>query len=151
MPNNTGIQTQDFGVRNQILADVGNQSAVGCVVSEALGVSVGSQKIAKAGTPVRLYLMNLQTPAVLATASAAMTGVLLHDVDVTHGSNNGTALIFGFVNVNRLDADVQTLVTAALGNANASKLVTFLKVYGTSASDNNEAFCKFKITGLYRW
>lgn len=30
-------------------------------------------------------------------------GVLLHDVDVTAGSDNGTLLIFGFVNINRLD------------------------------------------------
>lgn len=30
-------------------------------------------------------------------------GVLLHDVDVTAGSDNGTLLIFGFVNINRID------------------------------------------------
>lgn len=41
------------------------------------------------------------------------TGVLLHDVDVTAGDNNGTLLIFGFVNINRLDADVQTAITTA--------------------------------------
>lgn len=35
-------------------------------------------------------------------------GVLLHDVDVTAGSDNGTLLIFGFVNINRIDT-----VTAA--------------------------------------
>lgn len=41
------------------------------------------------------------------------TGVLLHDVDVTDGDDNGTLLIFGFVNINRLDADVQTAITTA--------------------------------------
>lgn len=40
-------------------------------------------------------------------------GVLLHDVDVTAGDDNGTLLIFGFVNINRLDADVQTAITTA--------------------------------------
>lgn len=40
-------------------------------------------------------------------------GVLLHDVDVTAGDNNGTLLIFGFVNINRLDTDVQTAITTA--------------------------------------
>jgi hypothetical protein len=40
-------------------------------------------------------------------------GVLLHDVDVTDGDDNGTLLIFGFVNINRLDADVQTAITTA--------------------------------------
>ena len=89
--------------------------------------SVGSKRIAKAGTPIRIDLMNRQTAAVLANATAAMNAVLLHDVDVTDGNGNGTALIFGFVNVNRLEADVQTLVTAATGNANASKQVVFLK------------------------
>jgi len=57
-----------------------------------------------------------------------MTGVLLHDVDVTNGNNNGTALLFGFVNVNRIEAEVQALITAAVSNPGASRLVTFLRV-----------------------
>jgi hypothetical protein len=126
--NSTGVTRQVLGNSTQILADANNQSSIGCVVDAAVGVTVGSQKIAKAGTPISMDLQNISTPAVLATASVKMTGVLLHDVDVTNGNNNGTALIFGFVNVNRLATDVQTLVTAAAGNANASKLVTFLKV-----------------------
>jgi len=128
MLNKSGTTTEQFGNSTQILSDVGNQSAIGCVVDAALGVSVGNKKIAKAGTPVHMDLMNVQTPAVLATGSVKMTGVLLHDVDVTNGNSNGTALLFGFVNVNRMEADVQALVTTALSNANASKLVTFLKV-----------------------
>ena len=44
--------------------------------------------------------------------SAGTTGnaVLLHDVDVTAGKANGTALYIGVVNVNRLDADVAAKV-----------------------------------------
>ena len=38
-----------------------------------------------------------------AAYNTAPVGVLLHDVDVTAGDDNGTLLIFGFVNVNRLD------------------------------------------------
>jgi len=128
MLNSTGTKTEEFGVKRQILANVELQYSVGCVVSDAIGVTVGNRKIAKAGTPISVNLMNIQTPAVLATATVAMSGVLLHDVDVTNGNNNGTALIFGFVNVNRLEADVQTKVTTALGNTAASKSVTFLKV-----------------------
>lgn len=45
-----------------------------------------------------------------AAYETAPVGVLLHDVDVTAGSNNGTLLIFGFVNINRLD----TTTAAAL-------------------------------------
>jgi len=131
MPNSTGIQTQDFGNKNQILADVSNQSAVGCVVdAETVGVAVGSQKIAKAGTPVKMNLMSIRTPAVLATATTGeeMTGVLLHDVDVTNGNNNGTVLLFGFVNLNRIDSDVQAKIITAMTNADATKRITFMKV-----------------------
>lgn len=46
------------------------------------------------------------------TPDAGTTGnaVLLHDVDVTAGKANGTALYVGVVNVNRLDADVAAKV-----------------------------------------
>lgn len=50
---------------------------------------------------------------VVFTASGTVTAnaVLLHNVDVTDGTKNGTALLFGFVNYNRLESDVQALVT----------------------------------------
>ena len=63
--------------------------------------------------------VTLNTYGIVATGSAAdgdkitveftaaynttPVGVLLHDVDVTAGDDNGTLLIFGFVNINRLD------------------------------------------------
>ena len=128
MNNDQGIRKVSMTSRRQILADVGNQSSVGCRVAQAVGVAVGSDVIAKAGTPISIDLMDRDgTPAVLATGSVAMNAVLLHDVDVTKGPNNGTALVFGFVNVNRVDEDVATKITAAVGNASASKLLTFMK------------------------
>lgn len=50
---------------------------------------------------------------VVFTASGTVNAnaVLLHNVDVTDGTKNGTALLFGFVNYNRLESDVQALVT----------------------------------------
>ena len=50
---------------------------------------------------------------VVFTASVTVNAnaVLLHNVDVTDGTKNGTALLFGFVNYNRLESDVQELVT----------------------------------------
>ena len=46
-----------------------------------------------------------------AAYDTAPVGVLLHDVDVTAGDDNGTLLIFGFVNINRLDtATANTLL-----------------------------------------
>lgn len=39
------------------------------------------------------------------------TGILLHDVDVTSGTQNAQVVVFGFIDMNKLDADVQTLIT----------------------------------------
>lgn len=61
------------------------------------------------------------TPDAGITANA----VLLHNVDVTLGKANGTALIFGFVNYNRLEDDVKAKVV--LGN-NTVAGVSFLAV-----------------------
>ena len=48
-----------------------------------------------------------------AGTTATAVGVLLHDVDVTAGDNNGTLLIFGFVNINRLDEATASALLAA--------------------------------------
>lgn len=127
MLNRSGISKTTMTAPRQILANVELQSSVGCIVPQALGVEVGGKKIAKAGTPIKVDLMNLQTAAVKADGTTAMNAVLLHDVDVTNGNANGTALIFGFVNVNRVESDVATAITAAVGATGASKQITFIK------------------------
>ena len=123
----SGISKTTMTAPRQILANVELQSSVGCIVPQALGVEVGGKKIAKAGTPIKVDLMNLQTAVVKATGEVAMNAVLLHDVDVTNGNANGTALIFGFVNVNRVESDVATAITTAVGATGASKQITFIK------------------------
>ncbi len=57
---------------------------------------------------------------------AGTTGnaVILHDVDVTSGAANATALLFGFVNFNRLDSDVQEMVALGINTIGA---VSFIK------------------------
>ena len=127
MLNQSGISKNTYAASKQILANVELQSSVGCVVPQSLGVAVGAKKIAKAGTPIQIDLQNLQTVAKLANASVAMNAVLLHDVDVTAGNANGTALVFGFVNVNRVDADVATAITTASGAAAKSPMIVFMK------------------------
>ena len=122
MLNRDGISKTSFGAPKQILANVELQSSVGCIVAQAAGATVGTRKIAKAGTPIKIDMGNLQTPA---TAEAeGNNAVLLHDVDVTGGNANGTALVFGFVNVNRLESDVQAKVTAGT----AVGMVQFIKL-----------------------
>lgn len=60
------------------------------------------------------------TPSAATTANA----VLLHDVDVTAGKANGTALYFGVVNLNRVEADVAQLLAAGV---NVIGAVSFIK------------------------
>ena len=113
MLNRSGISKTTMTSPKQILANVELQFSVGCVVPQTIGTAVGSKKIVKAGTPIKLDLTNLQTPAAAAVSDTAMNAVLLHDVDVTAGNANGTALLFGFVNLNRVDTDVATAIGAA--------------------------------------
>ena len=127
MLNRSGISKSTYASTKQILANVELQSSVGCVVPQLLGVEVGTKKIAKAGTPIKVNLMNRGVAEEKADGTTAMNAVLLHDVDVTSGNANGTALVFGFVNVNRVDSDVAQAITTALSAADASKLITFMK------------------------
>lgn len=128
MLNKSGITKNSYMNVRQILFDVDKQTSVGCVVPQSLGVAVGTSKIAKAGTPIEVDLNNLQADVVKADDSTAMNAVLLHDVDVTAGKGNGTALIFGFVNVNRCDSDVQSLIATAAGATGVSPLIVFAKL-----------------------
>lgn len=127
MLNRSGITNTSMAATKQILANVDLQSSVGCIVPQTLGVVVGSKKIAKAGTPIKIDLMNLQTAAIKADGTTPLNAVLLHDVDVTAGNANGTALIFGFVNVNRVDSDVATAITTAVAADGISQMITFMK------------------------
>ena len=137
MLNRSGVAKTTYAAPKQILANVEMQVSVGCIVPQTLGVAVGSQKIAKAGTPININLQNLNVavkkPAAAVTEPAAdkvpMNAVLLHDVDVTAGAANGTALIFGFVNLNRVDTDVATAIATATGSTIGNDgMVTFVKM-----------------------
>ena len=127
MLNYDGIEKTTLTAPKQILANVQLQESVGCIVPQTLGVAVGSKKIAKAGTPINIDVTNLQTAAKAAATASPMNAVLLHDVDVTSGSKKGTALIFGFVNLNRVDSDVATAITTAKGYGTPSPMLTFIK------------------------
>lgn len=60
------------------------------------------------------------------TVSSNAVGVLLHDVDVTAGSENGTVLIFGFVDLNKIDSTALNKIDSA-AKAALKHGVTFLK------------------------
>ena len=111
---------------NQILLATNPYMAVGVVVSDSgLSADSNGKKILKAGTPVTGSLEDRNT-AFTKTATSNAVGVLLHDVDVTSGSNNAELLIFGFVNLKNLDSDVQSLIDSTIKTALKGS-VTFLK------------------------
>lgn len=138
MLNKDGIRTTQYAKPVQILANVEHQYSVGCRIPKTMGVDVDGRKIVKAGTPININLTDTGTAVKAVTAAgegvtaAPMNAVLLHNVDVTDvktgGAANGTALIFGFVNLNRVETDVNTLLTAARAVAGASPLLTFVKL-----------------------
>lgn len=131
MFNRDTVRKSTYGAPVQILANVEFQYSVGCIVPQSIGVNVTAngvtRKIAKAGTPINIDLDNINTAVTAATTSGATVtanAVLLHNVDVTDGAANGTALIWGFVNKNRVESDVLTKINAVTD----SGMVTFLKV-----------------------
>lgn len=134
MLNRDGIKSKQYGAPKQILANVSLQSSVGCIVPQSLGVDVGDGiKLAKAGTPINIDFMNLQTVAKKPSAAGdnataiPMNAVLLHDVDVSRGNANGTALYIGVVNINRVDSDVATAITTAQAIDKSTPLLVFGK------------------------
>lgn len=113
MLNQTGIKKSSYVSTNQILFNTDPFVAVSIIVDAALGVTdpATGRKIVKAGTPLTGDLTKRETAFVAvneASDSLASNakGILLHDVDVTTGDANGTLLIFGFVNVDRIDTTV---------------------------------------------
>lgn len=123
MFNQTGIKTEKYGNITQILKNVELQESVGIVVDDSVATadSLG-RKIVKAGTPLTGDLDNRTTAFTAAKAGSSVeksdaVGVLLHDVDVTTGDANGTLLIFGFVNTNRIDATTKVKITEQVKEA----------------------------------
>lgn len=132
MLNNTGITKVTGAAPVQILFNVQNQMSVSIVVDDGYSVTRDGKKIVPAGTPLSGDLTARETAFVKAkdaTAAGndgkAATGVLLHDVDVTNGDNNGTLLIWGFVDLNKLDTTTAALITAT--RKSEMKNITFLK------------------------
>lgn len=123
MLNNTGFRRETFGNRTQILFAIDHQVSMSIVVDETAGTTgADGKKIVKAGTPLTGDLDDRTTAFKKATTdetkkTSNAVGILLHDVDVTSGDNNGSLLIFGFVNQNRIDTTTQALLTSEVAAA----------------------------------
>lgn len=128
MLNRSGITKETAVAPSQILFNVQNQMSVGVIVDKTVGTAgEDGRKIVKAGTPLNGDLTARGTAFVAAKdTSNPAVGVLLHDVDVTDGGANGTLLIWGFVNLNRMDSTTAGLITATRKTELAGR-VWFLK------------------------
>lgn len=124
MLNKSGIIKTDYATPKQILADPSLQFSVGCLVPADIGNT-------KAGTPIYVDLSNINVACKKVDNTATFANaVLLHDVDVSNGQTNGTALIFGFVDLNKVDTTTQTLLKTALSTNGATKLITLVNYNG---------------------
>lgn len=113
MLNCSGIRTVTGAAPTQILGDVNLQASVGIIVGSAVTSikTVNGRKIVPAGVPLHVNFADLNTPAVKADDSTGEANVvLLHDVDITDGDANGTGLVMGIVNYNRLDSVAKVLL-----------------------------------------
>lgn len=127
MLNRTGIKKETAGAPVQILFNVQNQMSVSIRVDDAVAVTENGRKLVKAGTPLNGDLTARNTAfKAAADTTAPAVGVLLHDVDVTDGDANGSLLIWGFVNLDRLDTATAALITANRKSELAGR-VWFLK------------------------
>lgn len=124
MLNQTSVSKESYGTRKTILVDELNNTTFSCVVSNK-DVSAGSdgKKIIKAGTPVKGDLKDRNTAFEVDTTSPV--GVILHDVDVTAGEANSQVVVFGFIDVSKVDASVQAMITSAVESK--LKMIQFVK------------------------
>ena len=100
---------------NSYMVTLGAQVANTGVVADADG-----RKILKAGTPLAGDITKRGTAFVKATTTEGVsnaTAVLMHDVDVTAGAENGTIILAGCVDLLKLDTATKALVTSAVTTA----------------------------------
>lgn len=129
MLNQSGIKKTTGAAPVQILFNVQNQMSVGIKLAKNFtgAVTENGRKIVKAGTPLNGDLTARGTAFVAAAdTTAPAVGILLHDVDVTDADANATLLIWGFVNLSRVDSTTAALITANRKTELAGK-VWFLK------------------------
>lgn len=122
MFNRTGITKVAGAAPVQILFNVQHQMSVSIKLAQGFAgaVTENGRKIVKAGTPLTGDLTNRANPFTAAADSAV--GILLHDVDVTDTVGNGSLLIHGFVNLDRIDADTKAKLTAEVQTSMAGKV-----------------------------
>lgn len=119
------IKTKKYGAPEKqiLIAEDSYKVTLGAIVAATGATEVNGRKILKAGTPVKGDLKARNTAFV--KEATTPNAILLHDVDVTAGANNGTIVVVGCVDLNRLDADAAELITSTVETALPS--IKFIK------------------------
>lgn len=120
-----GLTVTKGAAPRQILAVVDPQVSFTVQMSQAAATEVEGRKIIKAGTPLTGDLKARGTAFAAASESNAV-GVALHDYDVTDGDIAGALLVFGFVDLKKMEEDVVAKITTDVEAALQGK-VTFIK------------------------
>ena len=119
MLNQTGVETRSYGAPEKtILIDPLNSTSVSIKMANT-GVTADSEgkKIVKAGTPVYGSLTARGTAFTISGESGAKpVGVVLHDVDVTAGTANSQIVIFGTIDLSKVDSSVASTLASAAAN-----------------------------------
>lgn len=132
MLNQTGFESKSYNTRKTILVDPENSTALSCMVSNT-GVTAGAdgKKMVMAGTPVYGDKLARNTPFTVTAPTpetgkpaAKPVGVILHDVDVTNGPANSQFVIFGFIDVTKIDTATATKLKAAEADLKMIQLVS---------------------------
>ena len=111
------VKSESYGVDKHIL--IANNSymvTLGGIIKQT-GVTADSdgRKIVKAGTPLYGDIEKRDTGFTIAGAEGASpVCVLMHDVDVTAGDENGIIVLAGCVDLLKLESSVKTALTSSV-------------------------------------
>lgn len=113
------IKSESYNTEKHIL--IANNSylvTLGSQISDTGVTATDGKKVVKAGTPLYGDIEKRDTAfTVSSSEGAAPSAILLHDVDVTDGANNGTLVLAGCVDLLKLENDVKTKITSAVKTA----------------------------------
>ncbi len=128
------VRETEYGTLQEILKFPDHYVAIAVMVDDDIEAGEDGQKIVPRGSIVGgktgYVLLDPTDPVVCKQDNSSLLarteGVLLNDVDVTHGPKEGAMLIHGFVKIDALpyDADNEDLAAAA---DTALSMVSFIK------------------------
>lgn len=106
------IQTTEYTTPKTILSAPELAYTLPIKVSNTGVTEKDGRKIIKAGTPIKGDLEKRSDAFQTSTEDA--TGILLHEVDVTDGNNNGTIVVAGAIDVSKVDTETAALYTETI-------------------------------------